>query len=108
MNDPTIDERPVDTRPIDTHLMQVQGQVTDVQNIMAQTINKTLDRGDRIQILVEKSTDLSNRANVFKSTTTNLKRRMLIRNLKLGILIALIVLIVIGFIILLICVSGSC
>ena len=108
MNNPTIDERPVDTRPIDTNLAHVQEQIAQVQNTMTHTIETTLDRGDKIQMLVEKSNELSNRAGMYSSATANLKRRMLFRNLKLWCIIALIVLIIIGFIVLLICASGSC
>lgn len=108
MSNKTIDERPVDTDPIDTNLSTVKKQVTDVHNSLVEIIGKTFDRGDKIEILVDKSTNLSSRADAFRNTTTNLKRRMLIRNLKLWGMIALIVLIVIAFIVLLICVSGSC
>lgn len=106
--DPTIDTRPVDGRPIDLKLINVQQQIDSVADTMRQNIDSALERGDRVSILVEKTQDLSAGAQIFNKKTVNLKRRILYRNIKIALAIAFVILVIIAFIVLIICSSGSC
>jgi len=82
---------------------KVKGEIDEVKSVMVQNIEKMLDRGERIELLVDKTADLSNNAVRFKKQSTQLKRAMWCKNLKLTILLVVIAIVVIYFIIALIC-----
>jgi vesicle-associated membrane protein 7 len=84
-------------------LNRVKNQVEEVKTIMTQNIDSVLQRGERIELLVDKSEDLSANASRFKKGSTALKRAMWWKNVKLTLLILLIVGLVILFIVWLAC-----
>eukprot|EP00238_Polyblepharides_amylifera_P000782 CAMPEP_0196571228 /NCGR_PEP_ID=MMETSP1081-20130531/1412_1 /TAXON_ID=36882 /ORGANISM="Pyramimonas amylifera, Strain CCMP720" /LENGTH=95 /DNA_ID=CAMNT_0041888085 /DNA_START=306 /DNA_END=589 /DNA_ORIENTATION=- len=57
-------------------ILQVQKQVEDVKNVMMENIEKVLDRGDRIELLVDKTEDLRFQADNFYKSGRSLRRRM--------------------------------
>jgi vesicle-associated membrane protein 72 len=82
-------------------LVKVKAQVSEVKGVMMENIEKVLDRGEKIDLLVDKTENLHNQAQDFRSTGTQIRRKMWLQNMKiklivLGILIALILIIVLS------------
>ena len=81
----------------------VQKNIDEVKNIMIQNIDKILERGDKIEILVTKTDELQSNAVVFNKTAKKVKMHFLCKNLRLTILVSLILLAVIMLIVILSC-----
>ncbi|XP_022955035.1 vesicle-associated membrane protein 721-like [Cucurbita moschata] len=82
-------------------LAKVKAQVSEVKGVMMENIEKVLDRGEKIELLVDKTENLHNQAQDFKTSGTKIRRKMWLQNMKiklivLGILIALILIIVLS------------
>lgn len=74
----------------DTHislLMQVQGQINEVKSTLTENINKVLARGEKIELLVDKTEQLNMSANKFQKSARTLKRAMWWKNVKMWIVI---------------------
>ena len=78
----------------------VKKEIDDVTKIMLKNVESMVERGDRIENLVEKTDDLARESSRFKRSARQLKNKMCTRNYKLAAIIATIVLIIIGLIIL--------
>eukprot|EP00298_Acanthocystis_sp_HF-20_P000278 c10339_g1_i1.p1 GENE.c10339_g1_i1~~c10339_g1_i1.p1 ORF type:complete len:225 (-),score=53.32 c10339_g1_i1:113-766(-) len=91
-NDPSADK-----------VNQVREEIGEVKNIMVKNIEKVLDRGEKIELLVDKSENLNKQSKTFKQQSTKLKTSMWWKNMKLNLLIAFIVGIILFFIIMAIC-----
>jgi len=82
-------------------LAKVKAQVSEVKGVMMENIEKVLDRGAKIELLVDKTDNLHHQARDFRTTGTSMRRKMWFQNMKiklivLGILIALILIIVLS------------
>ncbi|KAJ2610442.1 hypothetical protein H4S08_003608 [Coemansia sp. RSA 1365] len=64
-------------------IRQVQGEISQVKDVMVQNIERVLERNDRIEILIDKSNNLNNAAFAFRKRSTALKRQYWWRNQKL-------------------------
>ncbi|KAJ1860459.1 hypothetical protein LPJ73_001361 [Coemansia sp. RSA 2703] len=84
-------------------IRQAQGEISQVKDVMVQNIERMLERGDRINILVDKTNTLNNAAFAFRKRSTALKRQYWWRNQKL---MAIVVFAVLVFVYLL--VSSAC
>jgi len=84
-------------------IKQIQGEVDEVKNVMVTNIEKILERGEKIELLVDKTENLSQSAFKFKKSSTQLKNAMWWKNVKLMIVIVIIVLLVIYVIIAIAC-----
>ncbi|XP_062409399.1 vesicle-associated membrane protein 7 isoform X1 [Sardina pilchardus] len=80
---------------------QVQDQVNDVKVILKDNINKVLERGERLDDLIDKTDDLQATADSFQKTSTRVARKYWWKNIKMMIIIGVIVAIIIILIILL-------
>eukprot|EP00003_Mantamonas_plastica_P014649 TRINITY_DN2532_c0_g3_i2.p1 TRINITY_DN2532_c0_g3~~TRINITY_DN2532_c0_g3_i2.p1 ORF type:complete len:204 (-),score=63.99 TRINITY_DN2532_c0_g3_i2:141-752(-) len=89
--------------PSADRIMQVRGEIDEVKNVMVQNIEKVLERGERIELLVDKTENLSTQAFKFKKQSGALKRQMWWQNAKLMLILILVVLAIIYFI-----VSAAC
>lgn len=85
----------------------VQRKVDEVKNIMVENIEKVLERGEKIELLVDKTDDLRYQAEKFHKTGRHLRSKMWWQNFKMKILLCSIILIVILIIVLLICFPGG-
>ena len=79
----------------------VKAQVSEVKGVMMENIEKVLDRGEKIELLVDKTENLHHQAQDFRNSGTQIRRKMWLQNMKiklivLGILIALILIIVLS------------
>merc|ERR1712178_2695 len=69
----------------------VQKQVDEVKNVKIENIEKVLDRGEKIELLVDKTQSLRNSADTFHRQGKQLRRQMWLNNLKMKLLIFFIV-----------------
>ncbi|XP_027349862.1 vesicle-associated membrane protein 722 isoform X1 [Abrus precatorius] len=82
-------------------IAKVKAQVTEVKGVMMENIEKVLDRGEKIELLVDKTENLRSQAQDFRQQGTKIRRKMWFQNMKiklivLGIIIALILIIVLS------------
>ncbi|KAL0722178.1 hypothetical protein Bca4012_036777 [Brassica carinata] len=82
-------------------LSKVKAQVTEVKGVMMENIEKVLDRGEKIELLVDKTENLRSQAQDFRTQGTKIRRKMWWENMKiklivLGIIIALILVIILS------------
>ena len=73
---------------------QVQQQVSQVKEIMMDNIEKVLDRGEKIELLVDKSDALRFQADNFHKTGRQLRRKMWCENMKMKAIIGLVLLVI--------------
>ncbi|MDC1215355.1 synaptobrevin family protein [bacterium] len=86
---------------------RVQQQVSEVKEIMMDNIEKVLDRGEKIELLVDKTENLRFQADNFHRTGRALRRRMWWQNLKMKLVFASFVVIVILILFLSFCYSNG-
>ena len=84
-------------------LDNVHGQLDEVKGIMIQNIEKVVDRGQRIEVLLEASDDLTNNADLFRMKSRKLASAMWKRNIALICVLLVIIVIVIAVIIWIAC-----
>ncbi|KAI4326388.1 hypothetical protein MLD38_031709 [Melastoma candidum] len=82
-------------------LAKVQAQVSEVKGVMMENIEKVLDRGEKIDLLVDKTENLHSQAQDFRQQGTKIRRRLWLQNMKiklivLGIFLVLILIIVLS------------
>jgi len=82
------------------NLTTLQTQVNEVTNVMKENIDKVLDRGDKLDDLVDKSDYLQSGASSFRTTATQIQRKYFWQNKKLLIIILLVVAIIITLVVL--------
>ncbi|CAL5223870.1 g6457 [Coccomyxa viridis] len=73
---------------------RVRGGISEVKNVMIENIDKVLDRGERIELLVDKTDHLQNESFAFKREARRLKSRLWWKNTRLLIFLAVLVLII--------------
>jgi vesicle-associated membrane protein 7 len=72
-------------------IKRVQNQIYEVRGIMQENIEKLLDRGERIELLVDKTENLAQSSLSFQKQSTSLKRAMWYKNIKILIIIGVLV-----------------
>ncbi|KAL2267593.1 hypothetical protein VTJ83DRAFT_4870 [Remersonia thermophila] len=72
----------------------VQREMDDVRGVMTRNIEGLLERGDRIQLLVDKTDRLGGSAREFRLRSRGLKRKMWWKNVKLMGLLGLVVVLI--------------
>ncbi|EPS71680.1 hypothetical protein M569_03080, partial [Genlisea aurea] len=68
-------------------LAKVKAQVTEVKGVMMQNIEKVLDRGEKIELLVDKTENLRSQAQDFRKQGTRMKRKMWVKNMKIKLIV---------------------
>ncbi|XP_038993200.1 vesicle-associated membrane protein 727-like [Hibiscus syriacus] len=78
-------------------LSKLKAQVIEVKGIMMDNIEKNLDRGEKIELLVDKTENLQFQADSFQRQGRQLRRRMWMKNLQMKLMVggAVVVLIII-------------
>lgn len=77
---------------------RVRGEIDEVKSVMVHNIEKVLERGERIELLVDKTENLNQSAFKFKKSSTQLKRAMWWKNVKILIILVIVVLAIIYFV----------
>jgi hypothetical protein len=70
----------------DSKVKKVRGEIEEVRQVMVENIEAILERGDKIELLVDKSGDLSEQASKFKKSSIQLKRNMWWQQCRLQVL----------------------
>lgn len=91
-NDPAADK-----------ISKVKGEIDEVKSVMVTNIEQVLARGEKIELLVDKTENLNQQAFKFKKQSRDLKNSMWWKNVKLMLIIFVIVVLVLYFIIALAC-----
>ncbi|KAK8640177.1 hypothetical protein V6N13_007936 [Hibiscus sabdariffa] len=63
-------------------IAKVKAQVSEVKGVMMENIEKVLDRGEKIEILVDKTENLRSQAQDFRQQGTRMRRKMWLQNMK--------------------------
>ncbi|PPD98853.1 hypothetical protein GOBAR_DD04121 [Gossypium barbadense] len=67
-------------------LSKLKAQITEVKGIMMDNIEKVLDRGEKIELLVDKTENLQFQADSFQRQGRQLRRRMWLQNLQMKLM----------------------
>lgn len=72
-------------------ISNVQNEIDNVKGIMTENIERVLERGERIDLLVDKTDRLGGNAHEFRIRSRGLRRRMWWKNVKMMALLVLVV-----------------
>jgi len=72
-------------------ISNVQNEIDSVRNIMTENIERVLERGERIDLLVDKTDRLGGSAHEFRVRSKGLRRQMWWKNIKLMVLLVVVV-----------------
>ncbi|WCJ19103.1 vesicle-associated membrane protein 727 [Euphorbia peplus] len=89
-------------------LSKLKAQITEVKGIMMDNIEKVLDRGEKIELLVDKTENLQFQADSFQRQGRQLRRKMWLQNLQMKIMVGAGILVVILIIWILVCRGLRC
>uniref|UniRef100_A0A4W5L4G2 Vesicle-associated membrane protein 7 n=1 Tax=Hucho hucho TaxID=62062 RepID=A0A4W5L4G2_9TELE len=78
-------------------------QVDDLKGIMVRNIDLVAQRGEKLELLIDKTENLVGSSVSFKTTSRNLARAMCMKNLKLTVIV-----VVVSLVILYVVVSAAC
>ena len=95
--------RPVMEEPEASKVDQVRDQLDELKGIMVKNIDSLTQRGENLNLLIDKTEDLSSSSVTFKKTSTNLARKLFWKNVKLTV-----ILIIVAVIVIYIIVTASC
>ncbi|GAB4836272.1 hypothetical protein Ancab_001187 [Ancistrocladus abbreviatus] len=68
-------------------LAKVKAQISEVKGIMMDNIEKVLDRGEKIELLVDKTENLQFQADSFQRQGRQLRRKMWFQNLQMKLIV---------------------
>ncbi|CAO2824509.1 unnamed protein product [Amaranthus hypochondriacus] len=89
-------------------IAKVKAQVSEVKGVMMENIEKVLDRGEKIELLVDKTENLRSQAQDFKTQGTKIRRKMWWENMKIKMIVAAIILALILILFFSICGGFKC
>ncbi|KAH9293603.1 hypothetical protein KI387_041193, partial [Taxus chinensis] len=61
----------------------VRGEINEVRTVMVENIEKILERGDKIELLVDKTSTLQDNSFHFKKQSRRLRKALWMKNVKL-------------------------
>jgi vesicle-associated membrane protein 7 len=91
------------TNPAADALTRAKGEMAEVKSVMVENIDKVLDRGEKIELLVDKTEGLAGDAFRFKKQTSRLKHAMWVKNMKMTVLLVCVGTLLLYFVIGMIC-----
>jgi len=97
------DPRNTAYRSADRKMNEIHEEIGNTQKTVMESIEKVIDRGERLELLVHKSDDLQDNAIKFNSNAKKLKQRMLWKNIKMTLILFFIILILVYIILAMIC-----
>jgi vesicle-associated membrane protein 72 len=86
----------------------VKKQIEDTRLVMADNIDKVLERGERLDDVMDKSEAMKDTANTFRQKGKGLRRKMWWQNMKMKLIIAAVVIVLILLLFFGICRGVSC
>lgn len=84
-------------------LNRLKGEMSQVRSVMIDNIDKVLERGDRLALLVEKTSTMQGNSIRFKSQSRRYRNTLWWRNFKFMIVMVLILLFIIYFVLAFVC-----
>lgn len=85
----------------------VQQKVAQVKDVMLQNVNQVITRGEKLDVLVDKTDDLRNQAEKFQKQGHQLRRKMWWQNCRMKLIIALCLVLLGVILFVIICFSGG-
>lgn len=82
---------------------RVRGEVVELKNVMVDNIEKVLGRGERLEVLVEKTDSMGQQAFAFKRQARTLQRHMWWQNARMGVIITALVVLAAYILVCIIC-----
>ncbi|XP_058207875.1 vesicle-associated membrane protein 727 [Rhododendron vialii] len=89
-------------------LSKLRTQITEVKGIMMDNIEKVLDRGEKIELLVDKTENLQFQADSFQRQGRQLRRKMWLQSLQMKLMVGGVILVVIVILWLIACGGFKC
>jgi vesicle-associated membrane protein 7 len=89
--------------PSADNIAVVQARIDSVKDIMVENIDKVLERGEKIELLVDKTDRLNQTAYKFEKSSRTLKNEMYWRGIRNKVIILVIILLLIFFVIVMVC-----
>jgi vesicle-associated membrane protein 72 len=89
-------------------ISKIKSQVAEVKGIMMDNIEKVLDRGTQIELLVDRTDQLRDQADTFQRTGRKLRRKMWFQNMKVKLIVLAIIIVIAIIIWLSICKGFVC
>ncbi|KAF8396376.1 hypothetical protein HHK36_017993 [Tetracentron sinense] len=89
-------------------LSKLKAQITEVKGIMMDNIEKVMDRGERIELLVDKTENLQFQADSFQRQGRQLRRKMWLQNLQMKLIVGGAILAIIIVLWLIVCRGFKC
>ncbi|CAH9072664.1 unnamed protein product [Cuscuta europaea] len=80
-------------------LNHVKGEISEIHTIMVDNIEKILERGDRIELLVDKTATMQDNAFHFRKHSKRLRQALWMKNAKLMLLLTCLIVILLYFIV---------
>ncbi|XP_062596666.1 vesicle-associated membrane protein 8-like isoform X1 [Saccostrea cucullata] len=84
------------------HVSALRSQVDDVKNVMTQNIERVLDRGERLENLIDKTEELEASSSQFQKTAKKIRKKYWWKNTKMMIIIGVVVFVILIVIVILI------
>lgn len=91
-----------DSREVDV-ISRVEGEVDELKDIMVRNIENISERGERLELLIHKTENLSATSVQFRKTSRNLARSLFWKNIKLMVIIGVVLIVIIYFIVSMAC-----
>ncbi|CAI5746523.1 unnamed protein product [Peronospora destructor] len=79
-------------------MQDLKNDLDNVKSNVQENINKVLERGDKIELLVDKTDQLNSQSTAFAKSSTNLRRHLWWENVKMNIAIGALVVLILVFI----------
>nr|ACG37043.1 vesicle-associated membrane protein 714 [Zea mays] len=80
-------------------LNRLRGEVSEIHTVMVDNIEKILDRGDRISLLVDKTSTMQDSAFHFRKQSKRLRRALWMKNAKLLVVLTVVIVVLLYLII---------
>ncbi|XP_048758004.1 vesicle-associated membrane protein 7-like [Ostrea edulis] len=84
------------------HVTALRSQVDDVKNVMTQNIERVLDRGERLENLIDKTEELEASSSQFQKTAKKIRKKYWWKNTKMMIIVGIVVTVVLIVVVMLI------
>lgn len=85
------------------NINRMKGEISQVRNVMIQNIDKVLERGDRLEVLVDKTSTIQNKAFRYRKQTREYRSAMWWRNVKLVSLLLILALVIVYVVLAIVC-----
>lgn len=94
--------------PSNDKIAVLQTKIEDIKADMIDNLDKVLERGEKLEVLVEKTEDVKNAASHFRKGTRKVKNRSMMKWLLLVIILLVILIVIIVALVFIICGASGC